>query len=140
MLIGFCKFLVINIILFGVNVLFDLRTILPQSGLSVPAVEYHSNQLERFWKKNLLSSVLCILLSIFFLCESLVKFIYSEKATKFFRNLPLTFIGLQYIRSKVRGRFRKILWPSQNIWTLFQSFHKRWEFYDKCTNSTAEIR
>ena len=25
---------------------------------------------------------------------------------------------LQYIRSKVRGRFRKILWPSQNIWTL----------------------
>ena len=29
-----------------------------------------------------------------------LKFIYSEKATK------------------VRGRFRKILWPSQNIWTL----------------------
>ena len=25
---------------------------------------------------------------------------------------------LQYIRSKVRERFRKILWPSQNIWTL----------------------
>ena len=25
---------------------------------------------------------------------------------------------LQYIRSKVRRRFRKILWPSQNIWTL----------------------
>ena len=27
---------------------------------------------------------------------------------------------LQYIRSKVRGRFRKILWPSQNIWTLLR--------------------
>ena len=26
--------------------------------------------------------------------------------------------NLQYIQSKVRGRFRKILWPSQNIWTL----------------------
>jgi len=25
---------------------------------------------------------------------------------------------LQYIQSKVSGRFRKILWPSQNIWTL----------------------
>ena len=24
----------------------------------------------------------------------------------------------QYIQSKVSGRFRKILWPSQNIWTL----------------------
>ena len=24
----------------------------------------------------------------------------------------------EYIQSKVRGRFRKILWPSQNIWTL----------------------
>ena len=34
-----------------------------------------------------------------------VKFIYSGKA-------------LHYIQSKVRGRFRKILWPSQNIWTL----------------------
>ena len=25
---------------------------------------------------------------------------------------------LQYIQSKVSGRFRKILWPSQNTWTL----------------------
>ena len=25
---------------------------------------------------------------------------------------------LQYIQTKVRWRFRKILWPSQNIWTL----------------------
>ena len=45
----------------------------------------------------------------------LLKFIYSEKATKF---CELTYFWLQYIRSKVRGRFRKILWPSQNIWTF----------------------
>ena len=29
-----------------------------------------------------------------------------------------TYFWLQCIQSKVRGRFRKILWPSQNIWTL----------------------
>ena len=28
------------------------------------------------------------------------------------------YFWLQYIKSKVRGRFRKILRPSQNIWTL----------------------
>ena len=27
-------------------------------------------------------------------------------------------ICLQYIQTKVRWRFRKILWPSQNMWTL----------------------
>ena len=32
------------------------------------------------------------------------------------RNLPLTFDCSTL--SKVRGRFCKILWPSQNIWTL----------------------
>ena len=31
------------------------------------------------------------------------------------------YFWLQYIESKVRWRFRKILWPSQNIWTLHQS-------------------
>ena len=55
-----------------------------------------------------------------------LKFIYSEKATKFLRNLHLTFDYstsiLQYIQSKVRWRFRKILWPSQNIRTLRISF------------------
>ena len=34
------------------------------------------------------------------------------------RNLPLTFDYCMYVQSKVRGRFRKILSPSQNIWTL----------------------
>ena len=31
---------------------------------------------------------------------------------------PSPCVWLQYIQSKVRGRFRKILWPSQNIRTL----------------------
>ena len=44
-----------------------------------------------------------------------LKFIYSEKATKFCEIFPLLLTVLQ---SKVRGRFRKILWPSQIIWTL----------------------
>ena len=42
-----------------------------------------------------------------------IKFIYSEKATKF-----CEIFWLQYIQSKVMWRFRKILWPSQNILTL----------------------
>ena len=45
-----------------------------------------------------------------------VKFIYSEKTKNFAKFSP--YFWLQYTQSKVRGRFRKILWPSQNIWTL----------------------
>ena len=45
-----------------------------------------------------------------------LKLIYSEKATNFSKSSP--YFWLQYIQSKVRWRFRKILWPSQNIWTL----------------------
>ena len=37
---------------------------------------------------------------------------------KILQNLPLTFDCSTYLQSKVRGRFRKILWPSQNVWTL----------------------
>ena len=61
---------------------------------------------------------------------------------KIWRNIPLTFDGMYcsqklgedfakfcgllriyelYIKSKVRGRFCKILWPSQNKWTLWMS-------------------
>ena len=46
-----------------------------------------------------------------------VKFIYSEKVTK---SSPYFWLALH--RTKVRWRFRKILWPSQNIWTLSHSF------------------
>ena len=35
--------------------------------------------------------------------------IFAKSSSKFW---------VQYIQSKVRWRFRKILWPSQNIWTL----------------------
>ena len=52
----------------------------------------------------------------------MLKFINSEKATKFCEIfLLLLTIWLQYIQSKVRGTFRKILWPSQNIWTLSEN-------------------
>ena len=42
----------------------------------------------------------------------LLKFIYSEKATKFCE------ISTVDCQSNLRWRFRKIIWPSQNIWTL----------------------
>ena len=44
---------------------------------------------------------------------------------KILRNLHLTFDYSLYIQSKVRWRFRKILCPSQNIWTLKASCLKR---------------
>ena len=48
--------------------------------------------------------------------KELKSWIYQEFIifAKILQNLPLTFDCM----SKVRGRFRKILWPSQNIWTL----------------------
>ena len=45
----------------------------------------------------------------------LIKFIYSYKATKFW---------LAIHRKKVRWSFCKILWPSQNIWTLLALFYR----------------
>ena len=42
-----------------------------------------------------------------------LKFIYSEKAIKFCVIFPLLLTVCK--KSKVRGRFRKILWPSHNI-------------------------
>ena len=46
----------------------------------------------------------------------LLKFIYFEKATKFWEIFPLVLTTVHTV--KVKGRFRKILWPSQNLWTL----------------------
>ena len=45
-----------------------------------------------------------------------VKFIYSEKPQHFAKSSPYFWLALH--RTKVRWRFRKILGPSQNIWTL----------------------
>ena len=42
-----------------------------------------------------------------------IKFIYSEKATKFCEIFPL--FCLQYIQTKGRGKFQTFLWPSLNI-------------------------
>ena len=44
-----------------------------------------------------------------------VKFIYSEKATKFCEISTVYLTGTTFNRTILRWRFRKILWPSQNI-------------------------
>ena len=52
----------------------------------------------------------------FLICRSLgrcVKFIYSEKVTKFTKSPPI--ICPMYCQSNNWWRFPKILWPSQNI-------------------------
>ena len=60
----------------------------------------------------------------YFFCFSLksyLNFLYSEKGTKFceiYTLLLSTVCSMQYIETKVRWRFRKILWPSQNTWPL----------------------
>ena len=55
-----------------------------------------------------------ILLSV--LKFHVLKLIYSEKATKNFESPPI--ICPMYCQSNNWWRFRKILWPSQNMWTL----------------------
>ena len=66
-----------------------------------------------------LLSAQILLLPTFFSC--FVKFIYSEKSTNF---CEISTVDLSYLR----WRFRKLLWPSQNIGTLkliffqFESF------------------
>ena len=40
------------------------------------------------------------------------------------RNLHLTFDWHYIHRTKVRWRFRKIVWPSQNIWTLTKDWQQ----------------
>ena len=51
-----------------------------------------------------------------------LKFIYSEKATK----SPPIFCPMYY-QSNNWWRFRKILWPSQNIWTLEIRMKLKWK-------------
>ena len=48
------------------------------------------------------------------------------------------YFWLHYIQSKVRGRFRKILWPSQNIWTLiyYQVFLKLDQYQPRPNSET----
>ena len=56
-----------------------------------------------------------------------IKFIYSEKATKFCEIFTLLLTSTNFVLTKVRWRFRKILWPSQNIWT-----YKYWTCTASC--------
>ena len=56
--------------------------------------------------------------------KSFLKFSFSEKATKIWKNLPLvlTLLSKNNCFVKTGGRFFQILWPSHNIWTLNQFF------------------
>ena len=46
-----------------------------------------------------------------------LKFVFSKKATKNWRNLHYRF-GTYYKMSNLRWRFRQSLWPHQKTWTL----------------------
>ena len=48
---------------------------------------------------------------------------YLRRPHNFAKSPP--YFCLQYIQSKERWRFLKILWPSQNIWTLVCDIHYR---------------
>ena len=48
------------------------------------------------------------------------RLLISEKSATY------TIIWQVRVQTKVRRRFRKILWPSQNIWTLHVSFETFW--------------
>ena len=54
---------------------------------------------------------------------------YILRRPQNFENFPPYFC-LQYIQTKIRWRFRKILWPSQNIQTLPEEilFLRSWPF------------
>ena len=66
----------------------------------------------------------------------LLKFIYSEKPIRFCEILPYFWLALH--RTKVRWRFRKILWSSQNIWTLNRNTNKWFEKNGLFPRSTQE--
>ena len=71
---------------------------------SDPMFEYLSRNLVLLWW------------NMFRKISTYVKFISSDKATRFFEISTLLLKALH--RTKVRWRFCKILWPSQNIWSL----------------------
>ena len=72
---------------------------------------------EGFWSSKVDFSLVCTNVAKITILNNyhlIVKFLYSEKATHFCEIFPL----LLSCVVPVRGRFHKILWPSQNIWTL----------------------
>ena len=58
--------------------------------------------------------------TFFFICSLTSVRLWSIKFYPLSKMLNLNYHrGYVPVQSKVRGRFRKILWPSQNIWTLY---------------------
>ena len=62
----------------------------------------------------------------FYVYKSLeIKFSFSEKTTKIWKNLPLVLIVLsKNCFVKTGGKFFQIFWPSHNIWTLKEHWMK----------------
>ena len=58
-----------------------------------------------------------------------LKFSFSEKTTKIWKNLPLvlTLLSKNNCFVKTGGRFFQILWPSHNVWTLKTTIYLFWE-------------
>ena len=54
------------------------------------------------------------------------RLLISEKSATYTIKWSYTIIWQVRVQTKVRRRFRKILWPSQNIWTLHVSFETFW--------------
>ena len=59
--------------------------------------------------------------------NSVVKVHIFWEGHKILQNLHLT--STSYVVTVKRWRFRIILWPSQNIWTLRTSFHQFYQFW-----------
>ena len=72
------------------------------------------------WVLLLLNHLIFITVDTFF---SLVKFSFSEKAIKIWKNIPLVLrlLSKNNCFAKTGGRFFQILWPSHNIWTVYTS-------------------
>ena len=70
-------------------------------------------------KKKVMSAIF-LSFTICFITILFIKVHIFWEGHKILRNLYLTFDYSTYIQSKVRWRFCKIMWPSQNIWTLIE--------------------
>ena len=90
---------------------------------------FHNLSYSKPWYVVPTHSYTCLrLLYIFYRCTWVdrlpypVKFSFSEKATKNWKNLPfvLTLLSKNSCFVKTGGRFFQILWPSHNVLTLLK--------------------
>ena len=84
--------------------------------------DYHSGTFTFQMRSSFASLILCQVYEnpLLFITSILVKFRFSEKATKFEKNIPLllTLLGENSCFVKTGGIFFQILWRSHNVLTL----------------------